>query len=221
MRAEELINQTIPPLKTTDPVEKALSWMDEFRVSQLPVVKSRKFLGLISEQDILDFDNFDAVISDIDFNFADASVQQHKHFYDVMKIAVRDNVHVVAVLDESEEFLGVITVNDAIAALSQMFAMQGPGGIIVLSMPERDYSLSHVSRLIEEEGAKIISSYVTPNEHDPHRIKLTLKINRNDLQRIIATLERFNYSIIAEFDEVATAPGNQDRLDLLFRYLNI
>ena len=221
MRAEELINQTIPPLKTSDTVEKALSWMDEFRVSQLPVVKSRKFLGLITEQDILDFDTFDAIVSDINYNFHDTSVLANKHFYDVMKVAVRDNVQVVAVLDEADEFQGVITVNDAIAALSQMFAMQGPGGIVVLSMPERDYSLTHISRLIEAEDAKIISAYVTPHEGDPRSIKLTLKINRNDLMRIISALERHNYNVVAEFDEVATNPGNQDRLDLLFRYLNV
>ena len=221
MIAEQLINQMIPPLKVSDSVEKALSWMDEFRVSQLPIVKSRKFLGLITEQDILEHDDFDANVENIEYGHATAFVMYHQHFYDVMKVAVRDNVQIVAVLDEQQDFLGVITVTDAIAALSQMFAMQGTGGIIVLAMPERDYSLSQISRLIEAEDAKIMSAYVTADESDPYRIHLTLKINRTDLTRIISAFERFRYHIVAQFDEVETGASGKDRLDALMKYLSI
>jgi acetoin utilization protein AcuB len=216
MIAEQLINQMIPPLKVSDSVEKALSWMDEFRVSQLPIVKSRKFLGLI-----LEHDDFDANVENIEYGHTTAFVMYHQHFYDVMKVAVRDSVQIVAVLDEQQDFLGVITVTDAIAALSQMFAMQGTGGIIVLAMPERDYSLSQISRLIEAEDAKIMSAYVTADETDPYRIHLTLKINRTDLTRILSAFERFKYHIVAQFDEVETGTSGKDRLDALMKYLSM
>ncbi|WP_237717836.1 hypothetical protein [Pontibacter sp. BAB1700] len=45
MIAEELINQMIPPLKLYDTVDKALRWMDEFRVNELPVSRNRKYMG--------------------------------------------------------------------------------------------------------------------------------------------------------------------------------
>ena len=54
MLAEELISDNIPPLKTSDTGLKALNWMDEFRVSHLPIVNNQEFLGLISDTDILD-----------------------------------------------------------------------------------------------------------------------------------------------------------------------
>jgi len=54
MRAIELITDEIPPLTHTDSGEKALRWMDEFKVSHLPVLKNGNFVGVLSESDILD-----------------------------------------------------------------------------------------------------------------------------------------------------------------------
>ena len=45
----QLISDDIPPLKTNDSAEKALTWMDEFKVSWLPVVNGTEFVGIISE----------------------------------------------------------------------------------------------------------------------------------------------------------------------------
>ena len=54
MRAINLITDEIPPLTHSDTGEKALNWMDEFKVSHLPVLKSGNFVGVVSEADILD-----------------------------------------------------------------------------------------------------------------------------------------------------------------------
>ena len=39
MRAVDLISEIIPPLKSTETGERAMEWMNELRVSHLPVVK--------------------------------------------------------------------------------------------------------------------------------------------------------------------------------------
>jgi len=229
MIAEELINQMIPPLKLSDSTEKAIRWMEEFRVNQLPVVKNRKYLGMVTEENIFEGNDgkpakkasADTNLDSVKFDFENVYVMHYQHFYNVMETAIRNKVQVVPVLDEHSEFLGVITVNDTIAAFGQMSALQGQGGIIVLSMPERDYSLSQISRYVEENEAKILSAYVSPDEMDPFRIRLTLKINTTDLTRIISTLERFDYRIIAQFQENGNREEDNDRLDLLMKYLNI
>lgn len=221
MIAEELINQMIPPLKTTDSVEKAVRWMEEFRVNQLPVVKNRQYMGMVSEEAIIENMDRSTPLAQVPLGFEEVFVQHYQHFYTVMEVAIRNKIQVVPVLDEHQEFLGVITVNDTIAAFGQMSALQGQGGILVLNMNERDYSLSEISRHVEENNAKILSAYVSPDELDGYKIKVTLKINTMDLNRIIATFERFNYRIIAQFHDAAELKDDQDRLDLLMKYINI
>jgi len=52
MLAKELMSDIVPPLKTSDTGLQALSWMDVFRISHLPIVNNLEFLGLISDKDI-------------------------------------------------------------------------------------------------------------------------------------------------------------------------
>ena len=221
MIAEELINQMIPPLKLYDTVEKALRWMDEFRVNELPVVSNRRYMGLATEQHLIELTDRSQALRDLELEHQDVHVMQRQHFYDVMEAAIKNKIQVVPVLDEEQEYMGIITINDTIAAFGQMSALQGQGSILVLSMPERDYSLSQISRLIEEENVKILSAYVSPDEMDPYKIKLTLKLNTTDPSRIIATLERFEYRITAQFNDGNDNDVGRDRLDMLLKYLDI
>ena len=38
MKAIDLIQNDVPPIKFDESIEKALNWMDEFKVNHLPVV---------------------------------------------------------------------------------------------------------------------------------------------------------------------------------------
>lgn len=222
MTAEELINQMIPPLKVTDKGRQALNWMDEFRITQLPVIEDDlTFKGLISENIILESGDAEKLIKEYTLESEDKYSYPSTHFYDVIKLAMKNKLQVVAVVDENKKFMGVISVNDTTSAIAQMFASQGPGGILVLSMKENQYSLAEISRLVESNDTKILSSFIVNDELDSTYIKVTLKLNKSDLSRVIATLERYDYKIIAQFQETELLSNDKERLDLLLKYLNI
>jgi acetoin utilization protein AcuB len=221
MIAEELINQMIPPLKGADTAQKAIAWMEEFHIAQLPVVEDRNYKGLVSEAIILESGDLQREVSALNLESANIFVQAGTHFYDVVKLAMKNKLQLIAVVDDQKKYLGVISVSDTASAIAQMFASQGPGGILVLSLKENDYSLSQISRLVESNDAKILSSFVVNDEVDASHIKVTLKLNRMDLSRIIATFERYDYRIIAQFQEAELMSNDKERLDLLFKYLNI
>ena len=220
--AEELLNQMIPPLKGTDTTAKAARWLDEFHVQQLPVLAGRRYRGLVTEGDLADYENPDTQLAELPLGYADAVVQHDQHFYRVMEVAIENKIQLVPVLDEQQDYAGVVTVSDALAAFGPVPGPAGQGSILVLSMEERDYSLSQISRYVEENNAKIVSAHVVTDEHDPFRIRLTLRLNTDSLARITATLERFGYVVTAQFSGAAVADeGEQDRYDALLRYLNI
>lgn len=221
MIAEELINQMIPPLKPTDTAGKALSWMNNLHISQLPVVDHQIYQGMVTEDTITEVEDLSRPLSTLELFFADLNVHYDDHFYDVLKKASQNKLQILSVLDDANKYLGVISITDASAAIANMFASQGPGGIIVLAMKDTDYSLAQISRLVENNDAKIMSSFVTNEDRDPHIIRLTLKLDKIDLSRIISTLERYSYQVVAQFQESSLQNNDQDRLDLLLKYLNI
>jgi Mg/Co/Ni transporter MgtE len=221
MLAEELINQMIPPLKLTDIGSKALSWMDVFRLSQLPVVDGKRFMGLITEDAIWEKNDDGLPIQEYRIEYKDLAVLSTAHYYDVINIASKYKVEIIPVVNNANEFLGVISVDETSSAIAQMFASQSPGGIIVLHMKDIDYSLAEIARLVESNDTKILSVFVHNDDKNAGYIKVTLKLNRVELKHVIATLERYEYRIIAHFQEVENENYDQDRLDMLFKYLNI
>ncbi|HNR73172.1 MAG TPA: cbs domain containing protein, partial [Cyclobacteriaceae bacterium] len=130
-------------------------------------------------------------------------------------------LQMVAVLNEDQKYYGVITVQDIMISFAQTASVQMPGGIIVLSMDLIDYSLAEISRYIEENNAKVISSLMIEDPMDKGKIKVTLKINQVELNRIVATLERFGYRIIGRYQETKIDTGEKDKIDMLLRYLDI
>jgi CBS domain-containing protein len=221
MIAEELINHMIPPLKVTDDAHKAIVWMEEFRCNHLPVVDEGQLLGFISEEIILESNDIDKRLGEFDMVGKDCVVGPDSHFYDILRIAGEHKLQIVAVLNEAQQYVGVITVQDIMTSFAQTASVQMQGGILVLSMDLIDYSLAEISRYVEENNAKIISSTMLEDPMDKGRIKLTLKINQLDLSRIVATLERFGYRVIAQFQEDRKDGDDKERLDMLMRYLNI
>ncbi|AII51573.1 CBS domain-containing protein [Hymenobacter sp. APR13] len=225
MIAEELLNQMIPPLKVSDTVGKAAKWLEEFHVGQLPVLDDRQYRGLVTEADLLDYelaDNSGQLLAGLPLGYADVHVQSDQHFYSIMEVAIQNKVQLVPVLNKEREYVGVVTISDTLAAFGQLPIAAGQGAVLVLSMEERDYSLATISRYIEENGSKVLSAHVAQDEHDPYRIRLTIKVNTPSLTRIVATLERFGYAITAQFSGVGELGENeQERYDALLKYLSL
>lgn len=211
----------IPPLKVTDDAHKAVVWIEEFRCNHLPVVENGKLLGFISEEAILESNEIDKRLGDFRLEGEDCFVSLDSHFYDILKVAGDNKLGIVAVLDEDNHYAGVITVQDVMTSFAQSAAVQMPGSILVLSMDLIDYSLAEICRYIEENNAKVLGSTLVEDPMDKGKIKLTLKINQDDLSRIVATLERFGYRVIARYRETKREDEGKERIDLLMRYLNI
>ncbi len=221
MLAEELINHMIPPLKVSDDAHKAIVWMEEFRCLHLPVVEDGMLLGFISEEIILETNDIDRTLADFDLVGKQCTVSPDSHFYDILKVAGDNKLQIVAVLNEEKQYVGVITVQDIMISFAQTASVQMQGGILILSMDLIDYSLAEISRYIEENNAKVISSLMVEDPMDKGKIKLTLKINQEELTRIVATLERFGYRVIGRYHEIKQDTGEKDKIDMLLRYLDI
>lgn len=220
MLAKDLVSNAIPPLKTSDTGTKALTWMNEFHVSHLPIINDKQFLGLISEEDILDLNEPDTPLGNHPLSLFRPYVYENDHIYDVIKVAASLKLTLIPVIDKTENYLGIIPLDNIIEFFSELGAIKEPGGIIVLEVNHGDYSLSEIARIVESNDSNILSLYIMANA-DSTKIDVTIKINRLDLKHIIATFERFNYTVKAFYQESSYNEDLKDNLDSLMNYLNI
>lgn len=221
MHAYEYINNLIPPLKLSDKTGMALAWMEEIRTDVLPVIDKGAFLGLIKEETIFEVNNPDTLIADVEPANTDCWVYSDKHIYDVLRVSSEQRSNIVAVLDRESNYLGIVTMEDSIAAFADSLSIKSQGSVLILSLSMTDYSLAEISRIIESENTKVLSSFITADPLDDSKIKLTLKLDQPELRHIKATLERFGYKIIDHYQEESGVSSEEDRIGNLLRFLDI
>lgn len=221
MVAKDLISEVIPSLKTSDLGQTALNWMEIFRVSHLPIVNNQDFLGLISDADIYDMNQPEEPIGNHNLTLFKPFVEAEQHIFEVIGLASRLKLSVVPVLDSANHFLGVITINDLIRHLAGISSLDQPGGIIVLELIARDYSLSQIAQIVEGNNVKVLSMYIT-SPPDSTKLEVTLKVNSGDLASVVRTFERYNYEVKTWVtDNDSMDRFYSERFDLLMKYLNI
>lgn len=216
----ELISDEILSLEHTDTGDMALQWMNDFKVSHLSVLKNGNFVGVVSENELYNQPNLSRPLTEIFNHLPRPFVRGTAHIYEVFNIAALDHLSVVPVLDENENFLGNINIKTLLHKFASTNTIKEQGGIIVLEMSITDYSLAHISQVIESENAKVLSAFIT-SEPTSQRIELTLKINRMELGRIIKALERYDYFVKASYQRNSYHDDLKDRYDELMNYLNI
>lgn len=221
MVAKDLISEVIPSLKTSDLGQTALNWMEIFRVSHLPIVNNQEFLGLISDADIYDMNQPGEPIGNHELTLLKPYVTSEQHIFEVIGLAARLKLTVIPVLDTKSFYKGVITTHDLIRHMAEISSMDQAGGIVVLELIDRDYSLSQIAQIVESNNIKVLSMYIT-SPPESTRLEVTLKLNSNDLTSVLRTFERYNYEVktwVASNDSIDRF--YQERFDLLMKYLNI
>lgn len=194
----ELINNNIPRLKLKDSVSRALQLINDFRVTHLPVVKDEKFLGLISEEDLLDQEESKMPIELMQEFFIQAAVHDNEHFLNAVTCSNQFDTTVVPVVNEENDLMGVITTSDLLKTIGNFAGTNEIGGIIVLEMERSQFAISEISRIVESNDATILHLNTTVHA-ETGMLTVTLHINKKEISAIVSTFERYEFDVIYYF----------------------
>ena len=221
MLAKDIISENVPPLKIKDTGDKAIEWMYEFKLTHLPLVENKKYMGLVSEDDILDFNNTHEQLGKFLKNLYKPFVKDTEHIYEVLRVAAGLKSSIIPVVDSKQNYLGLITLQSLLFNFAKMTAISEPGGVIILELNNKtDYVLSDIARIVESNGAHILSLYFNvDSETGKHAV--TLKVDSTEIKHIVATFDRYEYAVKAFFQESDMGEIIKDRYDSLMNYLNI
>ncbi len=218
MRAIELITEEIPPLTHNDTGEKALRWMDEFKVSHLPVLKNGNCVGVLSESDVLDKMDLDQTLDVLFDHLPRPYVFAQAHIYEVLAKMSDFRISIMPILDENEVYLGCTSVYHLMSLIANTGSIKEMGGILVLEVNTVDYSMAQIAQIVESNNARILSSYIMSSP-DSTKLEVTLKINQVELGSIIRTFERYDYVIKASFQRSEVDDDIQTRYESLMKFL--
>lgn len=221
MIAKQLMSDLASVVDTNNTGSEVLYFMDEDKLSVLPVVNSGNYMGLISEVQVFNMKDPDKSLLEQNIPYKKVYVKESQHIYDVIKTMSAENIPLLPVLDEKGRYAGCITFQTLIKHFGNFTAVENPGAIILLELNQNDYVLSQIAQIVESNDAKILSLYVT-SDRNSTKMEVTIKISAMEIQAILQAFNRYNYIIKATYTEDEEMYNDlRDRYDSLMNYLNI
>jgi CBS domain-containing protein len=220
MVALELINNSIPQLQLEDTVGKALQLISDFKTSHLPVVSENAYLGIISEEDLMDVSNKNVAIGTLQRDFIPVSIQENDHFLQAVNLINQFQSDIIPVINVEKNLVGIITAQSLLRVLGQFAGSDEIGGLIVLEMERYQFAISEISRIVESNEATIMHLNTTV-QPETGMLRVTIHVNKKEIAVIVAAFERYEYNVAYYFGEEKFENEIQSNYRHLMNYLDI
>lgn len=220
MTIQELLVHDLPLLQLSDTVQHALQCMHEFRVQHLPVVDRNHYIALVNEDDLLDYDDEEKPLGQTPCLQVMPRVAELAHPLQAVRLMKEMQLSVLPVCDEGGALLGVLTRERLFDYLANHQAFQRNGAVVVLNMDPRQYSVAELARICESNSLQLLFLY-QQTLPESGRLLITFCVNQRDVQALLATLERFNYTVDGVWAGEENANDVQDNYNALMHYLSM
>lgn len=213
------IDHTVNALKLDDSVNYALDLLDEYKLYHLAVVDDKEYLGYVSEDILL---NTKAeLIGELVLAGEKVFTSDSESLYASLKKMSTHQISSLAVLDEENEYLGLITIHSFFKTFAEISSIRSTGGVFSIILPQHDYSLAVFSRILESNGYKILSVELVTVPENPMLLEVIFKLNTFDISSACATMERYGYVINLRFGKNKHDLDTKQRIDEIMNYLNL
>ncbi|MBE7173690.1 MAG: CBS domain-containing protein [Williamsia sp.] len=220
MLNKDFISASVPTLSLDDTIFQALQLMGDYHISHLPVIEDEKYVGLVSEDELINAEEDTGAIKTLQADFSKLSVNANKHFSEAVRLLNENSISVMPVIDNETNWVGAITVVDLLKGMGKLNGVDEPGGIIILELDKRDFSFSQISKLVEANDADI-TQLNTTYDSAQGTLTVTIKINKLEVSAIVATFQRYDYVVKYYFGEELYENELKTNYDHLINYLNI
>ncbi|MFN9711258.1 MAG: CBS domain-containing protein [Bacteroidota bacterium] len=219
MNCGSILSQSIPTLQITDSVKKAKDCMGESGFEDLPVLQEQIFRGLLHISDLEEL-NDDLLLSELADHFTYLFVSEQDFFLVALNKMQNAHVQCLPVMGISGEYVGAITLERIADIVGRYLSASEPGGIIILQMPAHQFSISELGRIVESNNAKILH-LATWTDPAIGELMVSMKVNKIDIQDILASFERYEFAVYQYFGENLSEDTLKNNFDNLMHYLRL
>jgi predicted transcriptional regulator len=193
--------------------------MEDYDIQHLPLVKEEYFVGLVNKEAVLNLAADQTLIHLAD-QLIRVGILGSMHFTAALNLFSKNELSLLPVLNEQQECTGVILQENLNDLLAKFLGVDHPGAIIVVSVSPYQYSLAELSRLVETNNAQI-SQLNTNFDEATGALIITIKLNKEEADAIIATLQRYNYQVLHYFGNTIMHNDIEDHYHHLMNYLDV
>ncbi len=183
------------------------------------MVSDENYITLVQEADILEWKDPNIPLANAELSNYKPAISAHAHPYEAMKVMHQANLSILPVVDNEQKYIGCVTREGILKYLTAGCGIEAPGGIIVLEIAPRNYSLYEVARICENEDVTVLDVHIYTNEFG--LMEVTLKLNKSSLDPVVSSFERHSYHVKEVFGEDTGKEDITGKYNLLMNYLNM
>tara|TARA_R110002051_G_scaffold168821_2_gene239407 strand:+ start:3057 stop:3713 length:657 start_codon:yes stop_codon:yes gene_type:complete len=218
MEIQSRIIRNIPVFKIGDSLKEVIKFFKNTTYSHVAVTDEDNFMGLLSENDLETFEG-EKKIEDYRYNLESFFVSLETSWLDVLEAFARNEANLVPVMDKDMKIIGYYNLTDVVSVFIDTPFFTEPGGILVISKGIKDYSFSEIAQIVESNNSKLLGGFVTDMKNDV--VQVTIKIGATEINDIIQTFRRYNYTILFGNTDDQFMENLKQRSDYLDKYLNV
>tara|TARA_R110000868_G_scaffold112343_1_gene302558 strand:- start:269 stop:925 length:657 start_codon:yes stop_codon:yes gene_type:complete len=218
MNIQSHIVSSTPVFKLEDSVKDVVKFFKNSTFSHVAITENDIFLGVAAENDMAVLETVNS-FDDYRYSLEAFFVTKETSWLDVLEAFARNEANIIPVLDENSQVLGYYNLNDIVGEFIETPFFTEPGGILVVAKGIKDYSFSEIAQIVEGNNTKLIGAFISELRNDI--VQITLKMGSSNLNEVIQTFRRYNYSIIFGHTDDQFLEDLKQRSDYLDKYLNV
>ena len=219
MRTKDIISDKIPTVCSECAASNSLAIMTEHGINALPITDEDIYKGIIFKKDLCKITDKNASIQPIIKDFP--GISSEAHILEAVERLSQSNEPILPVISPENHYIGTVTAQTVLSGITKLCNTAHTGSIIEMEMFPEDYSITELSRIVEDNRCKVINLFTFPNDMTG-RLKVQIRINSEDASAVLQSLERFNYRVTAIYrPEGKLDARTQQRLRELLYYLEM
>jgi len=218
MHIQAQIVDTLPVFEVTEALEKVIHFFGTTTYTHVAVTENALFLGMLTAEDLRCFEP-EKKIEDFRYELDSFFVTNETPWMDVLEKFTHGESNLLPVLNDAHRVVGYYDLADVVATLTTTPFFTEPGGMLVVAKGLKDYSFSEISQIVESNNGKLLGAFITAYQNDV--IQITLKIGTANLNEVIQTFRRYNYTILFGNNDDQFMEDLKQRSAYLDKYLNV
>jgi len=219
MQTSDYITKDVKALSPNDTIENAQKLFEQLTFTHLPVVEEQIYLGSIAEADVQIIDENHKKIAEFKYLYQSFFSFENTNWLELLKEFASHDTTIIPAINNKKKYIGYFELTDILHVFNNTPFLSETGAILVVSKPLKDYSFSEISQIVESNNGQLLGAFISSIENEI--VEITIKLNNLDLNNMIQSFRRYEYTIITGIHEDEYLNSLKERSDYLQKYLNI
>lgn len=219
MNINDYILKEIKALTPEDSVSSACQLCEHLPITHIPIVKDNKLIGCFAEDDIQTIENKETTLQEYIHLILHFHAHKKSSLLELISLFAENDCNIIPVLDQKQEYLGYYDLRDILDVFAGSPFMHNDNVTLVVSKSKADFTISQVAQIVESNKAKLLGLYVSRETVDD--VEVTLKISSEEMNEIIQTFRRYDYTVISQLEDDMYLEELKDRANYFKKYLDM